>query len=230
MLDKVLRDLRKRLKKNANILGKERKYRNAAVLIPIVEINHEAHVLYQVRSAHIRQGGEIGFPGGMVEEADQGNYERTALRETVEELGVDDRSIETIGYLGTYVAHSDVTIDVYVGVLTIKSIEGLKLSEEVASVFTVPLSELMVMKPEIHYINMRIQQSFVDEKGDEIVLLDAKSLGLPEKYEKPYFRRKRKVYFYRYGDKTIWGMTGEMTFEFLEILKNSNFTADELRL
>lgn len=219
MMDKELRDLRKRLKRNTSILGKERKYRNAAVLIPIIEIDHEAHVLYQVRSAHIRQGGEIGFPGGMVEEEDFGDYENTAIRETVEELGIDKKNIETIGYLGTYVANSDVTIDVYVGILTIKSIEGLKLSEEVASVFTVPLSALLAMTPEIHFINMRVQQSFVDEEGDEIVLLDAKSLGLPEKYEKPYYRRKRKVYFYRFGDKTIWGMTGEMTFEFLEILK-----------
>lgn len=219
MLDKVLRSLRKSLKNNPGILGKERKYRNAAVLIPIVLMDDEIHILYQVRSEHIRQGGEVGFPGGMLEKADKGDYEVTAIRETVEELGIPAAKIDTVGFLGTYVAHLDVTIDVYVGVLDIENLGELTLSEEVASVFTVPLAELLIMSPEIHYIKMRIQQTFVDDEGEEMALLDAKSLGLPEKYERPYYTRKRKVYFYRYEDKTIWGMTGEMTYEFLKILK-----------
>lgn len=219
-MDKLLKKLRKNIKKNNTILGKERKYRNASVLIPIVEIDKEIHVLFQVRADHIRQGGEIGFPGGMYEKVDQGSYEKTAIRETVEELGIKEEQIETIGYLGCYVANSDVTIDVYVGVLTIDDLSELALSEEVAEVFTVPIDKLKAMSPEIHFINMRIQQSFMDEEGDEVVLLDAKSLGLPERYQKPYYNQKRKVYFYRYKDHTIWGMTGEMLYEFLRLLKN----------
>lgn len=219
MLDKILQGLRKSLKKNCTILGKERKYRNASVLIPLIEIDEEVHVLFQVRADHIRQGGEIGFPGGMAEPIDQGSYKNTAIRETIEELGVNEEQIETIGYLGTYVADSDVTIDVYVGVLKIKEIADMTVSEEVAELFTVPLKELQTMSPEIHFINMRIQQSFVDEDGDEVVLLDAKSLGLPERYQRPFYNRKRKVFFYRYNDYTIWGMTGEILYEFLEVLK-----------
>lgn len=218
MLDKVLRQLKKELKHHGNIMGKERKYRNASVLIPLVEVDDEVHVLFQVRADHIRQGGEIGFPGGMAEQEDQGDYERTAIRETEEELGIASDRIETIGYLGTYVAHSDVTIDVYVGVLHCRHLSDLILSEEVSEVFTVPLDALRHMTPEIHSINMKIQQHFIDEQGDEVVLLDAKSLGLPERYQKPYYDRKRKVYFYRYQDRTIWGMTGEMLFEFLTLI------------
>lgn len=219
MLDRILRQLKKNLKTRSNIIGKERKYKNAAVLIPIIEIDKEIHVLFQVRAEHIRQGGEIGFPGGMVEEEDQGDYKKTAVRETIEELGIKERQIEVIGYLGTYVAGFDVTIDVYVGVIDIKNIDTLPLSEEVASVFTVPLKKLIEVEPEIHYIDMEIQQRFIDEQGDEVVLLDAESLGLPERYQKPNYKQKRKIYFYRHDGHTIWGMTGEILFEFLEILK-----------
>lgn len=209
------------LKAPHSILGKERKYKNASVLIPIIEINKEAHVLFEVRAEHIRQGGEIGFPGGMVEQVDAGNYQATAVRETVEELGIKKNQIDVIGYLGTYVAGFDVTIDVYVGVLDIKSIKALPLSEEVASVFTVPINTLKEVSPEIHYFDMKIQQRFMDEDGGEVVLLDAKSLGLPDRYQKPYYNKKRKLYFYRHGEHTIWGMTGEILFEFLSILKQT---------
>lgn len=217
-MDRVLRKLRSSMKQNRTIMGKERKYRNASVLIPLVEINKEVQVLFQVRAEHIRQGGEIGFPGGMSEKVDHGSYQATAIRETVEELGIKEEEIDMVGYLGCYVAHSDVTIDVYVGVLKISDIDHMAFSEEVAEVFTVPLKKLQEMTPEVHTINMRIQQSFMDEEGDELILLDAKALGLPDKYQKPYYNRKRKVYFYRYGGHTIWGMTGEILYEFLKVI------------
>lgn len=218
-MEKLLRHLKKNLTQCPTILGKERKYRNAAVLIPIVEMDKEQHLLFQVRADHIRQGGEIGFPGGMAEPEDEGSYERTAIRETVEELGIKENQIQVLGFLGTYVPHSDVTVDVYVATLHIHRLEDLKLSDEVKEVFTVSLRELESMACEVHFINMRIQQSFVDEEGDEVVLLDAASLGLPERYHQSHYTRKRKIYFYRYMDHTIWGMTGEMLFEFLELLK-----------
>ncbi len=219
MLDKLLRDLKKHLKRHCDIMGKERRYRNAAVLIPLVELDGKVHILFHVRADHIRQGGEVAFPGGMAEPEDNGSYERTAVRETEEEMGLPTNKIEPIGYIGTYVAHSDVTIDVFVGVLKIKSLDELEPSEEVATVFTVPLDEMLAMTPDIHTINMRIKQEFTDESGDEPVPLDIEALGLPERYQHPYYNRKRKVYFYRYEDKTIWGMTGEMMYEFLELLK-----------
>lgn len=219
MIDRVTKELKNKIQAHCKLIGKERKYSNAAVLIPLVEIGGEYHVLFQVRSDHIRQGGEVGFPGGMIEPEDKGDYQETAIRETIEELGVERKQIKTLGYFGTYVAHSDVTIDVYAAEVQIKSIESLELSKEVASVFTVPLVGLLNMEPEIHFIQMRVQQSFVDEEGDEVVMLDIKALGLPEKYGQPWRMRKRKVYFYRYEDYIIWGMTGEILYEFMEILR-----------
>ena len=214
----LFRDIKDKLDHNYTIVGKERKYRNASVLIPLVKIREDIHILFQVRADHIRQGGEIGFPGGMIEDVDQGDYEKTAIRETIEELGLEERQIDVLGYLGAYVAHSDVTIDVYVGFLDMEDLSLLELSEEVAEIFTVPLKALQAMPEEVHYINMRIQQTFVDEEGDEISLIDAASLGLPERYHRPFYDRRRKVYFYRYEGYTIWGMTGEMLYEFLALL------------
>jgi len=219
MLDPILRKLKKNLKHTDIIIGKEDKYLNAAVLIPLIEIKDEIHILYQVRSEHIRQGGEIGFPGGGKEDADEGDYERTAVRETSEELGIEEGKIEVIGHLGTLVAHLDVTIDVFVGVIKIHDLEVLNLNEEVASVFTVPLETLLNMKTEIHYVDMEVKPSFIVEEGDEVIALTFKSLGLSDKYDRPWDKQKRKVYFYRYDHHIIWGMTGEITKAFLDLFK-----------
>ncbi|MCF8020380.1 MAG: CoA pyrophosphatase [Vallitaleaceae bacterium] len=220
MLDPILKKLKKNLKHTDILIGKEDKYLNAAVLIPLIELKNEIHILYQVRSEHIRQGGEIGFPGGGKEEVDEGDYERTAVRETSEELGIDEDMIEVIGHLGTLVAHSDVTIDVFVGVLKIHDLDDLNLNEEVASVFTVPLEILLNMKTEIHLVDMEVKPSFIVEEGDEVIALTSKSLGLPDKYDRPWVKQKRKIYFYRYDHHIIWGMTGEITKAFLDLFND----------
>ena len=219
MLDPILKKLKRNLKHTDILIGKEDKYLNAAVLIPLIEIKNEIHILYQVRSEHIRQGGEIGFPGGGKEQVDAGSYEKTAVRETSEELGVEEEEIEVIGHLGTLVTHSDVTIDVFVGVLKIENLEALKLNEEVASVFTVPLETLLDMKTEVHFVDMEVKPSFIVEEGDEVIALTSKSLGLPDKYDRPWVKHKRKVYFYRYNHHIIWGMTGEITKAFLDLFR-----------
>lgn len=220
MLDKVLRNIKKSLKDRHCVIGKEEKYLNAAVLIPLIEIDHEVHVLFQVRSPHIRQGGEIGLPGGMIEEVDNGDYEATAVRETTEELGIERDDINVIGHLGTLVSHSSVALDVYVGVLACDNLEKLPLSDEVESIFTVPLTTLLYTKPEIHHVHLEVKPHYLDENGNEVILLDAKALGLPEKYSKSWSLGRRKVYFYPYEDKMIWGMTGEIIYEFLKLVRD----------
>lgn len=43
-------------------------FRFFSVLLPMVEIDDEPHLLYEVRSDKVRQPGEICFPGGELEE------------------------------------------------------------------------------------------------------------------------------------------------------------------
>src|SRR5699024_7104932 len=80
----ILTDIQKR---EPGILNKE-KLRKAAVLLPLVEVDGETHILFEVRSNKMRrQPGDICFPGGRVEEFDETKL-ATAIRETSEELGV----------------------------------------------------------------------------------------------------------------------------------------------
>jgi len=67
----------------------DRGSRQSAVLAVLCEDAEETRVLLIRRPAHMkRHGGEIAFPGGKREPGDRGPVE-TALREAVEELGLD---------------------------------------------------------------------------------------------------------------------------------------------
>jgi len=56
------------------------------VLVLLVPINGEYHFVLQKRCTNIRQGGEICFPGGKVDENDE-TLEKVAIRETTKEMG-----------------------------------------------------------------------------------------------------------------------------------------------
>lgn len=60
--------------------------------------------------------GEVSFPGGMFESAD-GNLERTALRETHEEIGVRPQDVEIIGRLDDSWTYTGFVISTFVGVI-----------------------------------------------------------------------------------------------------------------
>ena len=66
--------------------------RKNAVLIPLVEKEGEWSILFEVRQTGIRQGGEICFPGGRIEEHE--TVEEAAVRETSEELLISPEKIE----------------------------------------------------------------------------------------------------------------------------------------
>ena len=71
------------LPKETGILGKG-DFLNSAVLIPLIKLKDEYHLLFEKRAAHIRQGGEICFPGGQLDKEKDKSIIETAVRETVE--------------------------------------------------------------------------------------------------------------------------------------------------
>ena len=73
--------------------------RKNAVLIPLVEKEGEWSILFEVRQTGIRQGGEICFPGGRIEEHE--TVEEAAVRETSEELLISPEKIEVIAPMHT---------------------------------------------------------------------------------------------------------------------------------
>jgi len=71
----------------------------AAVILPLFIKDGEVKVLLTKRVQNLNShGGEVSFPGGIMEPHD-GSLKETALREAEEELGIDRECFEIIGTL-----------------------------------------------------------------------------------------------------------------------------------
>lgn len=115
--------------------------RPAAVLVPVVA-REELTVLLTVRTDHLpTHAGQIAFPGGKVEKVDAGPI-ATALREAQEEIGLDARYIEPIGFLDSYRSGTGFHIMPLVAVVE-PSFTLTPDPSEVADTFEVPLAFLM---------------------------------------------------------------------------------------
>lgn len=114
--------------------------RAASVLVPIVE-RAELMVLMTLRTAHLpSHAGQISFPGGKAEAGDATPLD-TALREAHEEIGLDRRFVEPLGFLDCYRTGTGYRITPAVAAVS----PGFTLSpdpHEVAEVFEVPLAFL----------------------------------------------------------------------------------------
>lgn len=75
--------------------------RPAAVLLPIVDRPDELIVLLTLRALDLRaHSGQVAFPGGKI---DAGETPReAALREAQEEIGLEERFVEPLGWLDPY--------------------------------------------------------------------------------------------------------------------------------
>ena len=214
-------EIKIRLSAAPDIIGKN-KYFNTAVLIPLIEMDSDIHILFEKRSAAIRQGGEVSFPGGQFDPDTDNCFEQTAIRETCEELGIEQDKIEIINKFGTLVAPMGLTLDVYVGFLLIKSLSEIDCqTTEVEKVFTLPLNYFLKNEPEIFYSRLEIHTLDNDEHGNEIKLLPVHELGLPEFYSKPWLNGKYRVLVYKTTPDIIWGLTAEIIYEFSNLFKDS---------
>ncbi len=115
--------------------------RPAAVLIPVVA-RAELMVLLTQRTAELpNHPGQIAFPGGKIERDDTDPL-AAALRETREEIGIESRFIEPIGYLDLYLTLSGFRILPAVARIAPDYALALNTSE-VTEAFEVPLAFLM---------------------------------------------------------------------------------------
>ena len=200
------------------ILQKD-EYLNTAVLIPLIYIDNEYHFLFEKRSANIRQGGEICFPGGEHDETDNLNFENTAVRETIEELGINKNDIEITGQLGILVGGSGAIINAFIGELKLKDLNDYNIDKtEVEKIFTIPVSFFQNNPPEVYYVRLESHPYYFDENGKKITLLPVEELKLPARYANPWGIRKRKVLVYKTGKEIVWGMTAVLVHEFVNKL------------
>lgn len=210
MVQKDLERLVSRLPSVPGVQGRHR-YFNSAVLVPFVWIKGEYHLLFQVRSATIRQGGEVCFPGGAFDPTVDSGYKDTALRETVEELGIIRDRIRVLGRLDTLVVPMGTALEPFVGVLEIEGIEELSPEPgEVERLFTLPVAYFLQREPETYSVRVEVHPYRLDAEGREEVLLPSRELGLPARYHTSWGGKEVPIFVYRTPEGIIWGMTAEL--------------------
>ena len=126
--------------------------REAAVLIPIFERKHECHFLLTRRTEEVQtHKGQISFPGGMRE----GNEAliKTALRETFEEVGIQEGQIETLGRFHDYISIHGYRVTPFAGFIE-RPFTTVPQVHEVAEVLQVPFR--IFLEPERLRIEKRI--------------------------------------------------------------------------
>lgn len=201
-IDKLLGKIENR---HPSILGQQ-KTSKYAVLLPLIEKEGEVHVLFEVRSNQLRrQPGEICFPGGRIDSTDQDD-KFTAIRETMEELGLEESDIQYVSPLDYFVSPFHNIIYPHVGI--IRNPQHINPNQaEVGDVFTVPLSFFKSNPPEVYKIKFKVEPEenfpYCDIVGGE-------------KYK--WQVRGMDECFYYYEDRVIWGLTAGILKHFLELL------------
>ena len=193
---------------------------NSAVVVPFVMKDGEFHLLFEKRAANIRQGGEICFPGGEYDPELDKDFTETAVRETVEELGIDIKKINVLGILDTLIGPMGVTVDSCIVTLDIESPDELDIDKtEVDKVFLIPVSWFQKNPPEEYSVQLVVHPHYTDENGDVVHLLPSKELELPERYNQPWRAGKRKIYAYKLEEGVLWGLTAALVREVVDRLK-----------
>ena len=211
-----LKKLISNLPKHPNVLGRNRLF-NSAILIPIVKIKGEYNLIFQKRAAHIRQGGDICFPGGKFEEGIDKNFKDTALRETFEELGIEKKDIKVLGQLDTYVAPIGTIIESFVARIKKKAYKNMKIDyNEVEKTLVIPIKFFKEHEPEEYTLSHEIQPYKIDKNGKKEILFPVEELGIPDIYKKPWGNKNHKIWVYKYEGEVIWGITSVIIKEIIE--------------
>jgi coenzyme A diphosphatase NUDT7 len=176
----------------------------SALIVPLIQREENVEILFELRARHLRRSpGEVGFPGGRVEAGE--SPWQAALRELEEELGVPGDRVECLGRLPEQQRRRDELIVPFVGRLT-DDVELNPDGAEVEEVFTLTLDHLL--------------QSDFREAGltEQYTLSD----DFPRKYlpDGGWDRKvTRSVRYLIYGKYLIWGLSANILFQLLELIR-----------
>ena len=177
------------------LLGRRHEY---AVLCPLVEQPDGLRLLFEVRSAAVRQAGETCFPGGRMEPGE--SPAACALRETEEELSIPRAEIRLLGQ-GDFICNQrGFLLRPLPGLVSPAGLAALRPAPaEVAEVFTVPVEFFRATLPQpcAYDLIPRVPESFPYE-----------AVGIPRDY--PWNRGKVEVPVWLYEGHAIWGMTARI--------------------
>ncbi len=203
-----LDQLKDQLSQNQSLfIGEETAFRSA-VLIPLIQVNDEWHILFEVRSFTMRkQPGDISFPGGRIDSTDESPM-AAAMREANEELGVDPKNINVVGRLSPYIASPSFVVYPFVATIDYDQSIHTFNKEEVEEVFTVPVKWLLNYEPSKHLISSEPVPSS-DFPFDKIMN------GNQYKWR----TRSIEEWFFDYEKYTIWGLTARILKHFIEVIK-----------
>ena len=174
-----------------------------AVLVPLVEREGKAHLLFEVRAPRMkRQPGEVCFPGGRMEEGE--SREACALRETWEELAIPPQAVELIAPLDLLTHQGGFVMYPFLGVVDPK-VSVVPSPAEVKEVFTVPVDWLLAHPPAVYTYDLapQVGEDFPYER-----------IGFPQGYR--WRGGKATVPVYDWPEHPIWGLTGRITRRLLE--------------
>lgn len=172
--------------------------REFAVLCPLVEQPDGLHLLFEVRAAALRQGGEVCFPGGRREPGE--TAADCALRETAEELSILPSQVRLLGTPDFLCSQSGFLTRPFLGLVSPTGMAAMAPSPaEVAEVFTVPLSFFQETAPEVYTYDL-LPQPPAD--------FPYEAVGVSPDY--PWSHGRVEVPVWYWQGRAVWGMTARI--------------------
>lgn len=203
-MDKFIRKILKNYK--AEPYGVKRR---AAVLIPLIEIDQEWHIIYQVRSSFVSQPGETSFPGGGIEAGE--SPREAAVRETMEELNLLEENIQVLGEID-YLIRDSRQIYCFVGLIQGIAYEDICPNHEVDHLFTLSLDYLMKNSPSFYELSLTHDADQADFPYHLV----------PQGKDYPFEAiRSQYIPFYELESESLWGFTANITDRFIKIIKEN---------
>ena len=162
----------------------------SAVLVLLYPKNNTPHIVLMVRQDYEGvHSGQVSLPGGRYEKRDK-NFTATALRETHEEIGIDETKVEVIGELtDLYIPASNFIVYPVLGYLDHTSVFKIDTAE-VKQLLEIPVSLLL---------------------DDAIVKTKPVYMSI--------FNEHRHVPCFDFDGHAVWGATAMMLSEVKEMLK-----------